>query len=94
MVRSHAAALNRNCSSLWYRIVEKKITVAMIVLKQVHRSSELQDNRILNNAVSIDHSWMSNIYLWVIRTEMASVPRVGNHKKIMKVASLIKKKSK
>jgi len=35
----------------------------MIVLKQVHRSSELQDNRILNNAVNTDHSWMINIYL-------------------------------
>jgi len=40
----------------------------MIVLKQVHRGSELQDNRILNNRVSIDQSRMINIYLWVIRT--------------------------
>jgi len=63
MLRPHAAALNRNCSCLRYSDVEKRIRVIMIALKKVHISSELQDNRILNNAVSTDHSWMTNIYL-------------------------------
>ena len=83
MVGPHAASLNRNCSGLRYSDVEKKkIEVVVIVLKQVHRGSELQDNRILNNRDSIDHSRMINIYLWVIRTEMSSVLRVRSHIKL------------
>jgi len=41
MVGPHAAVSNRNCSGLRYRDVEIKIRVVMIVLKKVHRSSEL-----------------------------------------------------